>query len=472
MKQLLLVFIALCFLRLEVNGQKTLSLQECISTALEKSLTLQEADLSIENARINESQAKSNRHPNLNGFGGLNYNFGRSIDPTTNEFITSRFTSNNYGLSSSVLLYGGNRIRNAIEQSEIDYNVAVEQRRQSEADIALQVATAYLNALFATENINVAETQLKQTKEQLDFINKLIKAGARPANDKLDILAQISTNESNIIQAKNNQDISLLQLKQLIRMDPNEKLLIIAPSSIDVSTDPDMVTFIEAYELTLRSQPAIVAALLQEESAAYNIKIAEADKLPSLSLGSNVNTAFSNRGFRVEGTESVDIPQSIVINGMPVDVVFQQDVPIIRDANFTEQLQDNISLGVGLNLSVPIYNRGLTNNNIQRAKLGLKTSELATARLKENVQILVQQALADARASKRSLAASSKIVEARKAALDNAIKKFESGSINTFDLTNIQTQYDNASINALIDKYNYLFSVKVLEFYMGKPFKL
>ena len=108
----------------------------------------------------------------------------------------------------------------------------------------------------------------------------------------------------------------------------------------------------------------------------------------------------------------------------------------------------------------------------KRQELSVKSSQLATARLKESIQIIVQQTLADARAAKKALAASSNIVEARKAALDNALKLFEAGSLNTFDLTNIQTQYDNASLNFLIDKYNYLFTIKVLEFYMGKPFKL
>ncbi len=472
MKQLLLTFIALSFFSLQSTGQKTLSLQDCISMALERSLALQEADISIANAEITNRQAKNNRNPNLQGFGGLNTNFGRSIDPTTNEFITSRFTSNNYGLSSNVLLYGGSRLKNAIKQSEIDFNAAREQRRQSEADIALQVATAYLNTLFAMENINVAEAQLKQTQEQLDFISKLIDAGARPKNDKLDILAQISSNESNIILAENNKAISMLQLKQLIRVSPEEEINIIAPNDIDTSVDPDLVNFIEVYELTLRSQPAIKAALLQEESAAYNIKIAKADLLPTLSLGGNLSSAYSNRGFRLDGTEVIAINQTIDFNGTPVVVTTMQEIPVTRDASFFEQIQDNTSFGVGLNLSIPIYNRGLTKSNIQRAELGVKSSQLATARLKENIQILVQQTLADARAAKKALAASNNIVEARKAALDNAIKLFEAGSLNTFDLTNIQTQYDNASLNFLIDKYNYLFAIKVLEFYMGKPFKL
>jgi len=455
MKQLFLAFASLILFGSELSAQQnstqqTLTLEECISMALKKSLALQEADLNIQNAEISNSIAKGNRYPDLRGFGGLN----------------------NYGLSSSVLLYGGRRISNAIEQSDIDYNVAVEQRRQSEADIALQVSTAYLNTLFAIENINVAEKQLAQTEEQLDFISKLVKAGARPENDKLDIQAQISTNEANIIQAENNKAISLLQLKQLIRLAPEDELSIIAPSDIDLSTDPELVNFIEVYEMTLRSQPAVKAALLQEESAAYNIKIAKADKLPTLSAGGNFSTAYSNRGFRLGDPTIEDFNTTAIVNGTQLDIILQQEVPSRRDASFGEQLQDNLGFGIGLNLSVPIYNRGLTNHNIQRAELGLKSSELATARLKENIQIVVQQALADARAAKKSLAASSNIVEARKAAMENAIKKFEAGSLNTFDLTNIQTQYDNASINFLIDKYNYLFAVKVLEFYMGKPFKL
>lgn len=455
-----------------IHAQKAMSLEQCISMALEKSLSLQEADLAIKNSELTYQQAKNNRLPNLNGSAGLSYNFGRGIDPISNTFISERFSSNSYGLSSGVLLYGGNRLRNAIKQSEVDLEAIEADKKQVEADIALQVATAYLNALFAFENIKVAEAQLKQSEEQLDFINKLIKAGASPKNENLDILAQISSNKQSIILAQNNRQFSLLQLKQLIRMSPDEQLKIKAPDEIDIETDPDLISFAEAYELTLRSQPAVQAAILRQKSAGYNIDIAEADLLPTLTFGTNLSTAYSNQGFRLDGTEIVNINQSGTVNGMPVDFTIEQVRALRRDANFFEQFSDNISLGVGLNLSVPIYNKGLTKTNIERAKLGVKSSDIAVARVKESIQILVQQALADARNNKNALTASEKTLEARKAALDNAIKKFEAGALNTFELTTIQTQFDNASINYLIDKYNYLFAIKVLDFYMGKPIKL
>jgi len=472
MIRLISIISIFCFSSIGLNAQKTLSLQDCISMALEKSLALQEADLAIQNVDLTYQQAKKNRHPNLNGNGALSYNFGRTIDPTTNEFLTQRFTSNNYGLSSGVLLYSGSRLKNAINQSELDLEASKQDKKQSEADIALQVATAYLNSLFAIENINVAETQLKQSEKQFDFINTLIDAGARPRNENLDILAQISANKQNIILAQNSRQLALLQLKQLIRMTPDEELRIIAPNDIQVETDPDILSFAEVYELTLRSQPAIQAAMIRQKSAAYNVEIAKADLLPSLTLGSNLNSAYSNRGFRVEGTRIVQSNQTAILDGTPIDFTLVQTIPATRDANFGEQLQDNISLGVGLNLSIPIYNRGLTRTNIQRAELGVKSSEIALQRVKESIQILVQQTLADARASKNALAASEVTLDARKAALDNALKKFEAGALNSFELTTIQTQYDNASVNYLIDKYNYLFSIKILEFYMGKPIKL
>lgn len=466
------ILFALLVISFQTQAQKSMSLQDCISQAIQKSLNLQEANLGIENAELNYNQAKSNRHPNLSGFGGLNYNFGRSIDPTTNEFITSRFSSNNYGLSSGVLLYGGNRLQNAIKQANINLEASRQDKKQAEADIALQVATAYLNALFAIETLNVAETQLRQSEKQLEFVNKLIDAGVRPANESLDMIAMISANNQSIIQAKNSRDIALLQLKQLIRMPANEEISINAPEGIDVLTDPDLVSFTEVYELTLRSQPAVQAAILREESSAYNLEIAKADMLPSLSLGGNLSTAFSNQGFRLDGTRIIEETQVVIVDGNPVNFTFQQEVPNRRDANFGEQLSDNVSAGLGLSLNVPIYNRGLTKTNIERAKLDMRVSEISTMRLKENIQILVQQALADARANKKNLAATEATTQARKAALDNAIKKFEAGSINSFDLTTIQSQYEDASIQSIIAKYNYLFSVKVLEFYMGKSFKL
>ncbi len=469
MKSLLIAFCLLYLIPL--GAQEVYTLERCIDIALKKSLALQQSDVSIQNSELNYSQAKSNRHPNLNASNGYNINFGRSIDPTTNTFITERVNSNNFQLNSNVLIYNGGRLNKLIEQSEIEYDAAALDRQQAEADIALQVATSYLNALFAKENITVANNQLKQSEEQLNFINKLIKAGARPANESLDILAQISINEQSIADAENSLEIALLQLKQLMTLAPNENIDIETPKNINVEVDPDLLSFEEAYELTLRTQPSIKAAELREKGSAYNIDIAKAGQYPTLSAGVNLGTPYSSQGVRLNGTRFESQSISGEANGTPFTLDFDQEVLNFESATFFQQLRENLYGGVGLFLSIPIYNQNTNKNNIQRAKLGLKSSEIATLQLKESIQILIQQVLLDARGAKRSVAATEKTLEARKAAYENAKIKFENGALNAFDLTTSQALYDDASTNALIQKYNYLFRLKILEFYIGKSLK-
>lgn len=469
MKSILIAFL-LGYL-IPIRAQEIYTLEKCIDIALQKSLALQQSELSIQNSELNHLQAKSNRHPNVNVSNSFNVNFGRSIDPTTNTFITERVNSNNLQLNSSVLIYNGGRLNKLIEQSQIEFNATELDKQQAEADIALQVATSYLNALFAKENITLAENQLSQSEDQLNFINKLINAGARPANASLDILAQIAINEQSISDAENSLEIALLQLKQLMTLPPNEKIEIVVPENIAVKVDPDLISFEEAYELTLRTQPSIKAAELREKGSAYSIDIAKAGQYPSLSAGVNLGTPYSSKGQRLNGTRLQSQTISGETNGTPFILNFEQEVLNFESANFPQQLKENLYGGVGLFLSIPIYNQNINKNNIQRAKLGLKSSEIVTQQLKENIQVLIQQVLLDARAAKKSLAANEKTLEARKAAYENAKILFENGALNAFDLTTSQALYDNASTNTLIQKYNYLFRLKILEFYIGKSLK-
>jgi len=469
MKTLLFVFILASLVPL--NAQEVYSLEKCVKIALQKSLALQQSDLTIQDSELSYNQARSNRKPNLNASNGFNINFGRSIDPTTNTFITERVSSNNLQLNSNILIYNGGRLNTLIKQSELNYDAASLDKQQAEADIALQVATAYLNSLFAKENISVAKNQLKQSEEQLNFINKLIKAGARPANESLDILAQISINEQSIALAQNSLEIALLQLKQLMTLPPNEVIELVTPDNLEGKVDPDLLSFEEAYELTLRTQPSVKASETREKSAAYNIDIAKSGQYPTLSAGVNLGTPYSSKGVRRIGSQFLNQTISGEANGVPIVLDFQQEVPAFESATFFQQLGDNLYGGVGFFLSIPIYSQGTNKNNIQRAKLGLKSSEIATLQLKENIQILIQQVLLDARAAKRSMAATEKTLEARKAAFENAQKKFENGALNAFDLTTSQSLYDDAATNALIEKYNYLFRIIILEFYTGKSLK-
>ena len=421
-------------------GQQYWSLEKCILHSLESNIIINQAQLSVANAEINHNQSRQARYPSLNANSNVNLNFGRSINPTSNEFITESFFSNNYGINSNVTLFNGFRISKSIQQSELELKAAIEDREQTKSDIALQVANSFLQVLFAKENIDISRKQLELSKQQLDQINKFIAAGARPESERLNLEAQITGSEQALINSENTLEISMLQLKQLLRLPPDEDMEITIPENINVTTDPDLIAFDEAFTLAQSNRPDLRAGELRNRSADIGIDIAKGNYYPSLGVGGSLNTAYSNRDF--------------------------------FNNNYVTQLDNNLSYGVGAQLSIPIYNQGNVKSNVERAKLNLENAKLTYEQIIESLKTNVQQAIANARASKKQLEASEKTVQAQKLAFDNTTKRLEIGAANTFEWESQKTQMENAEISRLIDKYTYLFNIKILEFYLGKPLKL
>lgn len=454
------------------QAQEEWSLLRCIEHAIENNITIKQAELNVDFAKIDETQAKHNRYPNLNFGTSLNSNFGRSTDPITNTNVTQNFISNNVGLSTRVTVFNGFRIANSIKQAAIDIEAGQNDLEQSKRDISLNVANNYLNVLFADERLAIAKSQLATSKEQLTQTERRIDAGVLPANESLDILAQIANNEQLVIIEENSKVIALLALKQLLRIDPDVSMVLTAPSDLNIESDPDLLTFNEVYNSAIQAQYGIKAADLRVQSAHMGEKIAKSNLLPSLFLNGNIGSNYSNKGQRIDQTFITREETDVFIDNIPA--VLGRDVP---DATFESnpylnQLDDNLSYGFGLSLNYPIYNNYVNKLGVERAKLNIINAQNLSEQARDGLKTTVQQALVDAKASKRKLNASEKSVAAQRASFNNAEKKFNAGTINTFEYVNIKNALFEAEVNAVLSKYEYLFALKVLDFYMGKPINI
>ena len=454
-----------------VVAQESWDLEKCVKVAVENNLSIKASQISLAQSEITRKQAAAARLPNLNIGTGISWNFGRSIDPTTNAFLTETFVSNNFSLNSGVVLYDGMRINNTIRQTQTDESAARFDIQQIIRDISLNVATAYLSVLFAEENMIVAENQLRLSRQQLDLINKLINSGARPENERFDAEAQVALDDQQMVIRKNGYDLALLQLKQIMLVDADLPIRVIRPGEIQLETDPDLVTNRELYTAALGTQENIKASEMRLVSADYGIKIAKAGYMPTVSLGMSVGTNYSNRFRKVDGFQTVRINQTAFINEVPLNIGFDQEVPILVEKPYFDQLTDNLFYGFGFQVRIPIYNNFQNAGNVQRAKLNLLAAENNLNLQKLSLRVNITQALADARAAKKALEAAEKSAEAVKLSYDNAAKRYEIGGLNSYDLANIKLRYDNALVSALIAKYDYIFRVKVLDFYLGKPLK-
>ena len=473
MRHFILTILSIAILQSVSAQSTTWGLEKAIQVAAQNSIGAQISAIGIDQMEISQKQATHARYPSLNANGGAQWNFGRTIDPTTNEFNTETFFSNNWSLSTGVTLYNGGKINKGIKQSNLMVQAAEQDYQQQIRNISLQVANTYLSAIFALENRKISENQLKLSEEQLDQINIMIKNGTLPANEALEIQAQIARESQNIILNDNSYEASLLTLKQLLRLDPQENITLDVPDLDNLdTTNPFSVSFDEAYKLALQNQPNIKAGQLRVKSSKIGKSIAAADQLPSLRFFGSLGTNYSNRGVNILGNETFEITQDVKIDDIPAQLAFDQSFPIIEDAKYGDQIDNNLSYGFGFGLSIPLYNNYVVKGQKQRADLDIQQTMLNNDQMREDLKINVQSALAESRSAKLALEASEKALASQKAAFENAQKRFKLGAINNFDYITSRNLIDNAEINALISKYDYIFKLKVLEFYMGKAITL
>ena len=454
------------------------TLERCVVYALDNNLTVKQAELNTRNVALTLQQDQYNRLPNASAGSSFAYNFGRTIDPTTNAFNNTRIGYNNLSLNAGVTLYAGNRINNQIKQSKFDLQASeldIEDNRQT---IALNVATAYLNILLGEEQLANAQTQLDLSQSQLDRTNRLINAGQLAANARLDLEAQVARNEQIRIDTKNSVDISYLNLKQLLQLDPNTPLGLDHPE-IEVTGDILVQDFNvqEVYETALTTQPSIAAADVRISSKGLDEKIAQSGYMPTLSAFGSLSSIYSSGApdFNNPNTDNATlVAQSpILINIAGIDqeiVTYQTEGITFPTQSYGDQLNQNFGQSLGVSVNIPLYSNHRNKINVERARLGVINAELNSRQSKDLLKANVQNAVTSFRAARNAYQASNRSLEATEAAYNDAQRRFDLGAISSFDLNNAVDNLDVARAELTRSKYQLLFNLKVVEFYQGKGF--
>ena len=475
----LLTLMAGLFLATSLQAQEIWTLERCITHAYDNNLNVKQGKVGIEQSTVGLKFSESNRLPGVSGSLSTGVNFGRSIDPTTNDFVTAALGTGNLGVSVGGTLYNGGRINNSITQSQYDLNAAKFDLEQTQYDVALVVAQNYLSVLLAEEQLVNAQANLRQIQDQLAQTNKLIAAGSIPENDRLDIEAQIATNEQIVIAAQNSVDLAYLNLKLSLLLEPNapfriERPEIEVPSEAELSAlKPEMLI-----AQALQKFPSIQAGEMRRLSADKGIDIAKSALYPTVSVFGSMGTNVSSIGVDRSNPQIISfadtVTSDVLIDGSPADLTqfFNSSFVLFPEANVFQQIGSNLNQGVGLSVSIPIYSRGQTKLSIQQAELQVKSVELANEQVKQNIKSNIIRALADAKAASKQYLAAEKTVRARDAALKNVERRLNLGAANTFEYATARNNLDAAKANLILAKYDYIFKVKILDYYQGRNITL
>lgn len=422
------------------QAQEVWDLKRCIDYAIEHNLTVKQQEVARDKSEVDLSTSKNSRLPDLNGSVSHSFNFGRSIQ-ADNTYSSINTQNTGFNLSTSVPLFTGMQLTHNIALSKLNLSAAIEDLNKAKEDISIQVASSYLQVLFNQELMEVAHRQVDLSQEVKAQKEAFYKAGKTSRAEWYEARSRVAQDELSAVQADNNYKLALLDLSQLLELPSPDGFAILSPKVDTVQSQSMAMSPADIYTDALLIKPSIKAAQYRVQGAQKSIRIAQSAYYPKLSLGAGLSTNFYN----VSGRE----------NG-----------------NFGSQLRDNFSQYIGFSLNIPIFNRLSTRNQVRSARLQHTTLSWQLEESKKTLYKEIQQAYYNAQNASAKYRSSRVADEAAEESFALIKEKYLNGKATATEYNESRTAWMKAVSDRIQAKYDYLFRVKILDFYRGIPLEL
>jgi outer membrane protein len=447
-----LPFVLLLFLTsfTSLAQDKKWTLKECIEHGIKNNISVKQSELDLQNSKISKKDALGNFLPSLGANASHGWNFGFGIDPVSNDRTNQTNQFSSFGLNGGVDLYKGLQNVNQFRKANLSIIASQYQLTKMQEDIALNIANAYLQILFNKENLKVQKEQQNLDTKQLERTTQLVEAGNVPKGDLLDIQATLASDKQRVITAENALMLSKLSLAQLLQIKDFQ--------SFDISED---------------DIPSMLSTVLNESAETIISKAKESRtelKLAKTNLEiATKDVAIAKGAYKPTFSANYGLSSNISYNKIPFLNATTGLIDYNKASPFFRQFEDNFGQNIGFSLNIPIFNGFSIRNNVQRSKVNLEKVKLNASQQELDLERSVFTAYTDTKAAKESYEAALQIVKARELAMQYAKDRYEIGMMNIFDFNQAQNAYVTAQSEVLRTKYDYIFRIKILEFYFGIP---
>ncbi len=475
--RLLILFTGLAlFSQNSVTAQQKWNLQTIVEYAMANNIGVKQGEVQAKLSGLTYKQSKLSVLPNANFSGSSSLNSGNNQDPVSFGRITQTYLSAGLQLQSSVDIFNFYSKRNTIAANEWELKAAIASVGKLQNDIALSAANAYLNILLAIEQRKITEVQIYQTSDQLRLTRLQVDAGALPELNAVQLEAQLALDSVNYITAKGNVTIAILNLKSFMNIDAAAPFEVDTPPLETIPVEPIADLQPEyVYNLALTNQPQQMVNDYRLKAAEFSKDAARGAMYPSISAFGSLGSGYNNQARQIVGTNTINAPLGKVnVSGTDYSVFPLQPytVPVFQNSMFFNQLGDNFRQGVGLSISVPIFNSGSLKTAYERSKLNIDNLNLQKTKDDQQLKQDIYQAYNAALIALEKFNASAKSVSSSQQTYDFAGKRFNVGMLGTFDLVTAQNNLLRAKLDYSINRFDYVFKMKVLEFYKGLGIKL
>lgn len=436
MRYRLFIAVALCA-SLQASAQQTgeWSLTDCIDYALAHNLNIKQQEDNVRLQEITLSTSKNSRLPDLNGSVGENFSFGRALT-SDNTYMNRNTQSTSFSLGTSVPIITGGRIPADIKVRKLNLQAALQDYEHARENVALSVTSSYLETIYQKDLVAVAERQVELSRAQVKRMELLFQNDKASEAELSQIRATLANDELSLTQQQNSYMLALLELSQLLELESPEGFDVMQPTLSaakgDVLPQPDLV-----YSEALGIKPQIQAEQIRLQSAEKNILVAKSALYPTLHFNAGLGSSY----YKTSGFEAM---------------------------GFGKQLRDNFNQYLGVSLSVPIFNRFATRNNVRSARLQVHTQQIKLEQTKKQLYKEIQQAYYNAVAAGRQCESSDEALVSASTAFELMQRKYENGKATATEFQDAKTKYMRAESQQIQSRYTYFFRKKILEFYRGK----
>ncbi len=469
-----LLFISCCISTFAFS-QKKWSLLECVQYAMDHNISIQQSVLQTDLAAITYKQSKLSQIPSLNFSNSEGLSYGKSKNPSSGILENQNYFSVGLNLQSSAEIFNWFSKKNTILANQWSLEAAKAATDKLKSDISLTVANSYLQILLAREQEKIATVQVEQSRTQLDIVQKQVAAGALAEFNATEIQSQLANDTANLITATGNVEQAKYVLKAYLNLDAADSFEIEEPPLEQIPIMPigDLQPA-DVYVSAMQNQP-------QQKENEYSLKAAEKNSLaakgalyPSISAYGNLNSNYGYfrtptytqvfNGYAPSGLVVSDNSGGYVDVQRPLYVNGTKNGYITSDP-FGTQFSNNFGQGIGINISIPIFNGWQAKAAYQRAKINVKNlqyqQELDNQTLKQNIY----QAYNAAVVAMQKLSSTRSAAEAAQKTYDYALKRYQAGMLRTLDLITNENSLFTAKLQYALNRFDYVFKMKVLEYY-------
>jgi outer membrane protein len=432
-------FSFILFIILASSGKaQQISLQQCIDTAIANNITIKQKYLLMQSAEVDWHQSRSNLLPNL--VTGLYHGTsqGKSIDPSSNNYVNQNLNYANYQLSSAITVFNGGNFTNGIKQYASAYEASKMEWQQAKDLLVLDVISKYLAVLNDEDLVSSAQKQADISEKQLERYQLLNKQGAIKPSDVSDLKGQLMNEQLSVLNSQNALESARLLLCQLMNKPYSPSL-----QPVRINIDEFLTAYNrsadEVYQNALQQFSLVKSVELRKRSSAYAVKSTRGLLYPNVVLDGGLNTRYSS----LEQNASVKVP-------------------------YNSQLSNNLATFVEVGIVIPIFNRSLYRNRVKHAEIEYKNTELVEQSTKLQLQQSIDQAYLDMlNAYKRY-----KLLIEQVAAFTESFKaaevRYNAGVGTSVDYLTAKDRLDQSNYNLISAQYDFVLKKKILDYYNGK----